>query len=237
MTDILTVRSLKAGYKKKAIIQDINFSISKGSTVGLIGLNGVGKTTLIKAITGLVRPYAGEVIKKEPHLAYLPENFEPPFFLKGMEYIHFCLKSYKRDSISDEKIEALCDLISLEPAALSRRIKTYSKGMRQKLGVLATYLTGCDLLILDEPMSGLDPKAHVEVKSLLKQAKKEGISLFMSVHNLNDLAELCDSVIFIDQGRVCFQGSVPDMLDQGGDKNIEKAFLNIINHAPARDAA
>ncbi len=230
MADILTVRSLSAGYKKKTIIHDIDFSISEGRTVGLIGLNGAGKTTLIKAITGLVHPFAGEIVKQEPHLAYLPENFEPPFFLTGREYIYFCLKTYKRDNVSDEQIKDACELISLAPAVLSQRIKTYSKGMRQKLGVLATYFTGCKLIVLDEPMSGLDPKAHVEVKSLIKRVRAEGLSIFMSVHNLNDLKELCDEVIFIEQGHVCFKGRVSDMLDKGGDQDIEKAFLSILGH-------
>lgn len=231
MTDILTVRSLSSGYKKNIIIHDISFSIEEGKTLGLIGLNGAGKTTLIKSITGLIPNYSGEIIKKQDHLSYLPEKFEPPFFLTGREYINFSLKSYNRSNISQADIYAAAAMVSLDQSVFDKRIKTYSKGMRQKLGVLAVYLTGCSFTVLDEPMSGLDPKAHVEVKSLIKKMKQENRSIFMSVHNLHDLEELCDEVLFMNQGRICFYGSVAGLLKQGNDKSIETAFLNILKES------
>jgi ABC-2 type transport system ATP-binding protein len=100
--------------------------------------------------------------------------------------------------------------------------------MRQKLGLLATVLTGCPLLILDEPMSGLDPKARHDVKELLRAVKKEGRSVFLSSHILADVAELCDRVAVFHNNTVIFEGSPQEMLEKGGEKNPEKAFLSLI---------
>lgn len=229
MRDIVSVQSLTAGYKKKEIIRDFNFTIKEGQTVGLIGLNGAGKTTLIKAITGLIHPYSGEVIIDRDQLSYLPENFEPPLFLSGLEYIRFCLRCYKQNNIHDNEIQRGCDLVGLSFDVLDQKVKTYSKGMRQKLGVLGNYLTGCKFLILDEPMSGLDPKAHADIKMLIKKAKEEGVTILLSIHNLHDLEILCDAVLLVNEGQLLFQGSVDAMISKSGADNAEQAFLSLIS--------
>lgn len=224
---ILSVRNLYAGYDKLETIKDISFDIQKNQIVGLVGLNGAGKTTLIKTIVGLREVAKGTIEKSENHFAFLPERFEAPSFLTGFEFIEFHLKSYKKNtSLSD--VEKKAQQISFDPAALNKQIKTYSKGMRQKIGILATMLSECALVILDEPMSGLDPKARHEVKELIKNAPRNGQSILMSSHVLSDVSELCDKVVVIHQGRAIFTGTLDDLLEAGQNKNIEKAFLNII---------
>jgi ABC-2 type transport system ATP-binding protein len=225
--NILSVRHLYAGYDKKDTVKDISFYIEPNQIVGLVGLNGAGKTTLIKTIVGLREINSGSIEKRNPHLAFLPERFEAPSFLTGFEFIQFHLKSYKKN-ISHKEIEKHAARVSFDSNALDKKIKTYSKGMRQKIGILATMLAKCSLTILDEPMSGLDPKARYDVKNLIKKAPENGHSILMTSHVLNDVLELCEKVIVIDRGESLFSGSIPDLLEKGKDKDIEKAFLNLI---------
>ena len=234
MTDtVLKVSDLNAGYKKDTVIKDISLEVKEGEIFGLIGLNGAGKTTLIKNILGLRDPESGSIthLGKE-NLSFLPERFAPPWFLSGFKFLQFSHKLYKK-KITLEEAEKASSSISLNPDVLKKDVKTYSKGMRQKLGLLSTILSGCKLLILDEPMSGLDPKARQEVKSLIRQAKKNKQSILMSSHILADVSELCDRVAVLHDRRIIFTGSPSEMKKAGNDDNLEKAFLNLIGEKAA----
>lgn len=225
--NILSVADLSAGYKKTEIVHDISFALKKGEVVGLVGLNGAGKTTLIKTLVGLREPQKGKIQQTQGDIAFLPERFEAPIFLTGFEYIQFYLNCYKQ-SITLDEAQKHAQTISLDSGALNRKIKTYSKGMRQKIGILATMLANVPLKILDEPMSGLDPKARHEVKSLIKQAAANGDAILMSSHILSDVSVLCDKVIVVDQGRVLFDGTPAELTLKTQEDQIEDAFLTII---------
>ena len=229
MTDsLLSVRSLSSGYGDFKVVDDVSFDVRAGEIFGLVGLNGAGKTTLIKTITGLRKKTGGDVVMPDNRqFSYLPERFDPPWFLKGRDFIKFSLKFYNKQ-ISDEDIAKAAEGMSLNIKYLDEYVHSYSKGMRQKLGLLATVLTGCDLLILDEPMSGLDPKARHEVKEVLLEAKNQGRSVFLSSHILADVAELCDKVAVFHRQRIIFLGSPSEMVKEGGDNNPEKAFLALL---------
>jgi len=224
---VLSVRDVFAGYEKKETIKNISFDLPKNKIIGLVGLNGAGKTTLIKTIVGLRDVHKGKIERSNDQIAFLPERFEAPSFLTSFEFIEFHLKSYKK-SISRKQVEEYAKNISFDVVALDKRIKSYSKGMRQKIGVLATLMAECELTILDEPMSGLDPKARHDVKQLIKRATEKGQSILMSSHALNDVSTLCERVIIIHKGEIVFSGPVCDMLEQSKDQDIETAFLNII---------
>jgi len=232
----LEVDGLSAVYGSNQVLSDINFSVLKGQTYGLIGLNGVGKTTLIKIALGLKSAASGEVRvfgkKSSDHsvrydISYLPERFDPPWFLKGGEFISFAASLYGRKvSLSD--MESACRKLALDPSVLKNKVQTYSKGMRQKLGLIATVLTGSQILILDEPMSGLDPLARSLVKNLLGSVKLEGRTVILSSHILADMDEICDFVTVIDSKSVQYTGT-PDMMKaQSNERYLEKAFLRII---------
>ena len=160
-------------------------------------------------------------------LAFLPERFDPPWFLSGMEFLKFSLKLYKQE-FNEEAVISAAEKIALDPAALSRRVQTYSKGMRQKLGLMGTVLTNCDLMILDEPMSGLDPLARTLVKDVLIDARKSGRTTFLSSHILADMDEICDRVAIMDEGVVKFIGTPDAVKKQTGSENLERAFLHFI---------
>jgi len=232
----IKVKGIAADYGLGNVIEGINFSVNKGETFGLVGLNGVGKTTLIKVILGLMESSKGSIElfgkktlnpKSKSKIAYLPEKFEPPFFLSGFEFLKFSLDLYKRPFNKKDILEA-ADRINLDRKSLSRRVNTYSKGMRQKTGLMGTWLTECPLLILDEPMTGLDPRARVLVKDEIIACRNRGMTIFLSSHILSDMDEICDKMGIIHDGGLKFFGTPRELKKEAGKENLERAFLKII---------
>ncbi|MCB1721457.1 MAG: ABC transporter ATP-binding protein, partial [Alphaproteobacteria bacterium] len=165
-------------------------------------------------------------------LSFLPEKFEPPWFLTGMEFIHFCLSLYGR-RMDDADILSATESLALDPKALKRKMHTYSKGMRQKLGILGTLLTGCSLLILDEPMSGLDPRARALVKRMITEMKHKDRTIFLSSHILADMDEICDRVAVMHDRSIRFTGKPDKLKALSGDLSLEQAFLHFIEQKSA----
>lgn len=239
--DVLNVKGVSAGYGAMLVVHDVDLNVKAGEFFGLIGLNGAGKTTLIKTILGLRDQMSGEIlVKNQPntskaskaHMAYLPERFEPPWFLSGLEFLKFSLKIYNKSATTDQIYEA-ADKLALDRKALGRKVHTYSKGMRQKLGILGTVFTGCDLFILDEPMSGLDPLARTLVKDMLVETKSHDNTIFLSSHILADMDEICDRVCVLHQGVIKFVGTPDDLKKQTKSKNLERAFLHYVEKEKA----
>lgn len=233
----LSLQGLTVCYGEKKVLDSINLDVKSGEMFGLMGLNGVGKTTMIKSILGLRDPDGGDIrifandrlsMQSKKKLAYLPERFDPPWFLSGMEFIKFSLSLYKTPFNASDAIQA-AEKLALDPTVLKNRVQTYSKGMRQKLGLIGTLMTGCPLLILDEPMSGLDPKARAYVKDMLREVRAEGRTVFLSSHILADMHELCDNVVVLHNQRFQYEGTPQGLCDYGQSGNIERAFLNVID--------
>lgn len=235
----IRVEGVCAGYGAENVIEDITFDVRPGETFGLIGLNGVGKTTLIKIILGLMEPSKGSIAlfgkdaddpDSKSKTAYLPEKFEPPFFLSGLEFIKFSLDLYRRP-FREKDVMAAADRVALSREALKRRVNTYSKGMRQKTGLMGTWLTGCPLLILDEPMSGLDPRARALVKDEIAACRERGITVFLSSHILADMDEICDRVGVIHDAALKFLGTPAELKAKAHKDNLERAFLQVIGNS------
>ena len=232
----IAVRNVAADYGQGRVLDKVSFDLKAGETFGLMGLNGAGKTTLIKIILGLLEAEEGDVEvfgKKtlEPEtkkkIAYLPEKFEPPVFLSGLEFVDFSLRLYDRPYNEAAVLEA-ADRVALSRDALKRRVNTYSKGMRQKTGLMGTWLTDCPLLILDEPMSGLDPRARVLVKDEIIACRNRGMTIFLSSHILSDMDEICDTVAVLHDGTIRFTGTPAALKQQTGQEYLERAFLTSI---------
>ncbi len=232
----LSLHDVSVGYDGKSVASKISFDVHQGEIFGFIGLNGEGKTTLIKTILGLREVLSGNIsvlgqpvydLEAKKNVAYLPEKFMPSWFMKGEEFIKFSLSLYGK-SVSDEDIKSMAQLLSLDEASLSKRVQTYSKGMGQKLGLIATILTGASLLILDEPMSGLDPLARARVKKALQDTKDKGQTVFLSSHILSDLDELCDRIAILDSGKIKYLGSPKELKEKLNETSLEKAFLTVI---------
>lgn len=241
----ISMKKVAADYGNGNVVEDVTFSVHTGETFGMMGLNGVGKTTLIKIMLGLMPASAGETkifstqildLKSKEKLAYLPEKFEPPAFLTGMEFIKFSLSMYKTPFHELTVLEA-AERLALDPDALFRRVNTYSKGMKQKTGLLGTILTGCPLLILDEPMSGLDPLARVLVKDEIVACREKGMTVFLSSHILADMDEICDRVTIIHDGELQFLGTPKELKKETREDYLERAFLKKIGTVDKKKAA
>lgn len=236
MAQALSIRNAEVSYGKTRVIHGISLDVADGETFGLIGLNGAGKTTLIKSVLGLRDMSAGTIdvfgqahtsAESRKGYAYLPERFDPPWFLSGIEFIRFSLGLYNKP-FDDATVRQAARHLALDPDVLDRRVQTFSKGMRQKLGLMATLLTGCGLFILDEPMSGLDPRARAAVKDMLLETKAQGRAIFLSSHILSDMDEICDRVGVLHQGHLLYIGSPAGLKEKTGTDHLERAFLKLI---------
>jgi ABC-2 type transport system ATP-binding protein len=240
--NILETSKLCVGFPQADILSNVDIALKQGETVGLIGLNGAGKTTLLKTLLGLRKEKSGSfTMDTALHdakaiandtiaaLAYLPEKFEPPAFLTGYEFIDFSLKVYGCRIARDEIRKSVHDL-AFDVDFLDKKVSSYSKGMRQKIGFLATVLTGCSLMILDEPMSGLDPFSRSLVKDLIKAEKEKGRSFLISSHVLSDMEEICDRIAVVDSGKVAFFGEPSVFVALHKGDNLERSFMNLILH-------
>jgi ABC-2 type transport system ATP-binding protein len=240
----LEVRGVSAGYGKRTVISGIGFALNQGEVFGLIGLNGAGKTTLIKSILGLGE-FKGEIDlfgqtigppKARANLAYLPEKFQPSALLRGWEFIQLTL-DYFHLPLDRDKARSVCEGLDLDPDVLDRNVRTYSKGMGQKLGLVATILTGLPLLILDEPMSGLDPKARIKLKDRLSEYRSAARTVFFSSHILADIEEICDRIGVIHGGSLIFLGTPAELIARHAAPTLERAFLSAIDAIDRERAA
>ena len=229
---VLKIEHLHNGYREKDILNDINLTIEEGEIFGLIGLNGAGKTTLIKSVLGLLTPTSGYIDicgmnTKNRHsrknVSYLPEKFQPNQQLKCKEFIKIF-----SDSFDLEKVKELCETLDLDKSVLNKKISSLSKGMSQKIGLITAVLNNKNLMILDEPMSGLDPKARINLKNLLLNYKKNGKSVFFSSHILSDIDEICDRIAILNNNKIVFIGTPEELKAKNNNTSLEKAFLSEI---------
>jgi ABC-2 type transport system ATP-binding protein len=231
----ITITRLSKLYGKFKALSEINLNIQSGQSVGLVGLNGAGKTTLLKTIVGLIVNFDGEVLinnhavndrAAKANTSFLPEDFSPPLYLTGYDFVSYMLRLCDRGFNRDE-VDAFADTLELQKKILSQPIRTYSKGMRQKLGLLAAMLPDTEIIILDEPLSGLDPGARVIVKDAFGILRKKVKTLFFSSHILTDLEEVADRLVVINEGKKTFDGT-PEELRSFGGRSLEDAFLSVI---------
>lgn len=229
-------QNVTKGYGASQILREINLDIASGEFFGLVGINGAGKTTLIKCLLDFCALDSGSIeifginhrlTEARQPLSFLPERFIPPYYLTGMDFLKYMLK-LQALPYDQAKSESMLQALDLAPSALSRPVRSYSKGMTQKLGLAACFLAGKKLYVLDEPMSGLDPKAHALLKSCLQKLRPAGDTLFFSSHALSDVEEICDRMAILHEGRICFIGSPADCRREYQADTLERAYLNCI---------
>ncbi len=217
-------------------VDDLTLSLGRGEVTGFLGTNGAGKTTTIKMLIGLIRPTAGTVrlFGEDPtkastraRIGYMPEMAYYYPFLTVRELLAFYggVCGMDRRTIRTRTDELLKD-VELEEAA-KRPLKTYSKGMLQRAGIAQALLNDPDLLILDEPFTGLDPLARIHFRNLLKKLRDRGKSIFFSSHELGETELLCDNVAIMKKGRCIYHGPVDRLAGDGGG-NLERLFLEVL---------
>ena len=235
----LQVEAVCKSYGDLQVLDEVSLQLEAGEIFGLIGLNGVGKTTLIKIMLNLARADAGSVgvfgrdctdVAARESISYLPEKFQPSRYLKGREYLSLSLSYYGR-SLDVDKARQLASDLDLDPDALDAKVGSYSKGMGQKLGLLGAFMIDQPFLILDEPMSGLDPSARIKLKAMMKAEKAKGKTLFFSSHILADIDEICDRIGVIHGGKLLYVGTPDSFKPTYEENSLEQAFLKAIHAA------
>jgi len=234
--DAIAVKGLSVRYHKDSVFEDIDFQIAQGEFFSLVGGNGVGKSTLIKTILNFVDAAKGSIhlfgqshtlAQSRESVAYLPEKFIASYFLTGYEFLNYLLSLYGTKACA-EQMNAMAAALDLKQSFLNRSVGEYSKGMTQKLGLAACFLSEKSLIILDEPMSGLDPKARVLVKRQLNLLKEKGRTVLFCSHVLPDVGELSDRLAVLNDGKLSFLGTVDELLQKFETKDIEAAFIQCI---------
>lgn len=228
---VLKVTNLKKQYKNLTALDGISFSLSKGEIVGFIGSNGAGKSTTIKLITGLIRPSSGKIeiygtdIKnREQALENIGAVVENPCFypyLSAKQNLEYFASFYP--DVDEQRIDQVLKLVGLA-SRQNDKVKEYSLGMRQRLGIAQALLNRPKILVLDEPTNGLDAQAIVQVRNFLKEiCKKTGVTIFISSHILSELQNLCDRFIIIDKGKIVKQFSK----EPSTDKAMINTYLSV----------
>ncbi|MCL6611700.1 MAG: ABC transporter ATP-binding protein [Peptococcaceae bacterium] len=221
-------------YGDKVGCERICLSVPEGQIFGFLGPNGAGKSTLVKMLVGLVRPTSGSArllgkplgsLEARKKIGFLPENFSYHEWMTGRQLLEFhaALYGMSRES-RKRRIPLVMDLAGMSAAA-GRKVRTYSKGMKQRLGIAVSMLSDPDLLFLDEPTSALDPLGRREVREILLQLKERGKTIFLNSHLLSEVEMICDQVAFIKGGRIIAQGSTVEM--QAGSVVVELQVENV----------
>jgi len=236
MANAIDFKEVCKRFGGQTALLSVSFSVPSGSIFGLVGLNGAGKTTLIKSLMDFSFPDSGDVlIFAQPAtealaraaVAYLSERFVPPAYLTGLEYLEMMARLYGV-ACDQERIAAAASAIDLDLKYLVKRVGSYSKGSGQKLGIAAVLLSEQRLLVLDEPMSGLDPRARACLRTQIKAAQARGATVLFSSHALTDIDELCDSFAVLHDGAIRYVGGAAELRTRTGTATLDAAFLQVI---------
>ncbi|MBV7272194.1 ABC transporter ATP-binding protein [Clostridium sp. PL3] len=237
---MIELMNISKSYNKgMKAVDNLNLTIKDGEIFGFLGHNGAGKTTTLKMITGILEPDEGDIklngvsIKKEPlkakmELGYVPDNPDMFLRLKGIEYINFMADMYEVPSdLRNKKIENLSKRLELDNV-LDDKIQSYSHGMRQKIVLMGALIHDPSIWILDEPMTGLDPKAAFTLKEMMKEHVSNGKTVFFSTHVLEVAEKICDKVAVINKGKILFSGTLDEMREHFKvNESLESMFLEI----------
>lgn len=231
---MLEVKKVSGGYANIPVLKDISFQVADGELVGLIGLNGAGKSTTIKEIIGLLTPYQGEILidgqslqgQVEPYrqkIGFIPETPSLYEELTLKEHLEVVALAYDLDwEAAFERAERLLKLFRLEEK-LDWFPVNFSKGMKQKVMIICAFMVNPSLLIVDEPFLGLDPVAIQDLIDLLEEEKQKGTSILMSTHVLDSAEKMCDRFVILHHGQVLADGNLEQLRQEFGQ---ERASLN-----------
>ncbi len=232
---MIEIKNLKKYYGDKKAVDDISFNVEDGEIFAFIGHNGAGKTTTIKSIVGINDFDSGDIlingksIKSSPidckkEIAYVPDNPDLYENMKAIDFINFMCDMYDvSEEVRKEKIEKFAKMFEIENN-LNDQIATFSHGMKQKIALISALAHDPNILIMDEPFVGLDPKAVFDMKTIMKEMCKEGKSIFFSTHILDVAEKLCDRVAIIKSGKIVKVGKMEEIK---GDESLEQVFLEL----------
>ncbi len=231
---MITIKNLHKKFGKLTVLDGLDLEIDRGGIFAILGPNGSGKTTLIKSILGMVIPNKGaisidgkSVLKKwnyRNELNYLPQIANFPANLSVIELIKM-VKNLRPKASNEQE---LIDLFGLS-SFLNKKLGNLSGGTKQKVNLVLTFMFDSDLIILDEPTTGLDPIALIHLKELIQKAKSEGKTILITTHIMSVVDELADEIVFLLDGKIYFKGSVDALKTQTNQTNLEHAIAHLIS--------
>ncbi|AKF83718.1 ABC transporter ATP-binding protein [Myxococcus fulvus] len=236
MSPLLEVKGLRRDYGALRAVDDVSFKLEAGSILGFIGPNGAGKSTTLRILATLDAPTSGEVLlgghslvdtpdKVRPLIGYMPDRYGTYDDVTVFEFLDFFARAYGLTGAKRrQRVESVMGFTGLGPLA-DKLTTALSKGMRQRVALGRTLLHDPQLLLLDEPADGLDPRARIELRELLRALADQGKAVIISSHILTELAEICDTCAIIEQGRLLATGKVEDLLQQ--DSNLASVELTV----------
>ena len=236
-TPLIRISNVKKSYGSKVVLHDLSLDIYPGQVIGYIGPNGAGKSTTVKILCGLINDFEGEVtigginVRDNPQeakklIGYVPENAEIYDVLSPMEYLNFIGKLYGMEGkLLSERAVKLLNSFGLG-AQLNDRMDTFSKGMKQKVLLISGIIHNPQIIILDEPLSGLDANAVIMIKELIMRLAQEGKTIFYCSHMMDVVEKVSDRILLINQGEILADGSF-ESLKQNYSDTLEKIFAKL----------
>ncbi len=234
---VLSVRGLGKTYGKGVLrrkgfraLDGVSLDVGRGTVFGLLGPNGAGKTTLIKILLGLVRGHEGEALlfgrppgdpSSRRRVGFLPEAHRLPGYLTGRQVVRlFGMMSGASEAEVEQRIPRLLDLVGMRQSA-DRKVREYSKGMQQRIGLAQALIHGPELVFLDEPTDGVDPVGRAAIRAIVQDLKRDGVTVFINSHLLMEVELVCDRVMIMTKGKVLREGSVDDLTPRTGAVHFE----------------
>ena len=241
---MITLDAVTKEYNGKKAVDALTIAVKEGEVFGLLGPNGAGKTTTMKMLLGLTRPSSGQIhigkhgagdLQAKKLIEYLPEVVQMYRHLTAWELLNFFGELFRMPRRDRKKRnERVLKLVGLHKDAWHRSVKTYSKGMQQRLGIAQALIHDPQIVMLDEPMSGLDPLGRHEVKDIILALKKAGKTVLLNSHILADVEQMCDRVAILHHGQLMTSGTVKQV---AGRKSLEDAFVAAITNSAAKKPA
>lgn len=238
MEPIISLQNVQKSYGSKQVLSGINLTIYPGQVIGYIGANGAGKSTTVKILCGLISDFEGEVLvhgmnvktdalKIKQRIGYVPELAELYEVLTPLEFLSFMAELYSIDmQVAQDRMVKMLTAFGLE-ASMNQRMDTFSKGMRQKVLIISGLLHNPDIIILDEPLSGLDANSVIIVKEIISKLAKEGKTIFYCSHMMDVVEKVSDRIVLINNGKVVADGSFEELKQQQGNQSLEQIFSQL----------
>ncbi|MEK7535057.1 MAG: ABC transporter ATP-binding protein, partial [Patescibacteria group bacterium] len=240
---MLVIRNLtKQFYQRNeeiTVVDNLSLTVKKGQVFGLIGPNGAGKTTTVKLVAGLLFPGKGKItiggfpagtLEAKRKIGFMNENPQFYYHLKAREVLEFVADLFEIEkAVATKKIDVLLKEVGLKEAK-ELAVRKFSKGMHQRLAFAVAQINNPELLILDEPLDGLDPLGRLDFKQMILKLKKSGATIFFSTHILSDVEEICDEVAILHKGKIIAQGSPKDLV-KSSKQSLEELFVRSIRNA------
>lgn len=239
---MIKIKNLNKSYGDKTAVREMNLEIEDGCIFGFLGPNGAGKTTTIGMMTGILEPTGGDVelngysitntpVEAKYQFGLVPDSPDMFLMLTGIEYLNFIGDLYNVEKeIRDKRMMDLAEKFEMKEA-LTQKIKSYSHGMRQKIILMSALIHEPPIWILDEPMTGLDPKSAHILKEMMREHADKGNVVLFSTHVLEVAEKICDHIAIMDRGKVLYSGSMENMRrEYASEESLENIFLEMTNH-------